>query len=54
MIIPLEVRSIWGTERLCIIDDDLDRAIKKLTRRKSLLRSDIDALTQLGHTFTGL
>lgn len=54
MEIPLEVVPICGTERLCITDDSINRAFKKLTRRKSLLRSDIDALTQLGHTFTGL
>jgi hypothetical protein len=54
MFIDLEVRDICGTERLFVTNHDQAEAIKKLTRRKSLQRSDIDALTKLGFQFTGL
>ena len=54
MFIDLEIRDICGTERLFVTNHDQAEAIQKLTRRKSLQRSDIDALTKLGFQFTGL
>ena len=54
MFIDLEIRDICGTERLFVTNHDQAEAIKKLTRRKSLQRSDIDALTKLGFQFTGI
>ena len=52
MNITINIRSVYGSELAYVVDPDQQRAIQRLTGRKTLNGSDIAALEQLGHTIS--
>lgn len=48
MKISAVVRDVYGNRHIYITDQKMNEAIGTLTGRKTLLRSDISALTKLG------
>ena len=52
MNIQVSIRSVYGTQLTYVVDPDQQRAIQRLTGRKTLNESDIASLEQLGHTIS--
>ena len=52
MNIPTTTREVYGRTLVDVSDPDLARIVARLTGRKTLTESDIEALKQLGITFT--
>jgi hypothetical protein len=51
MTIEVTQREVYGNTLTYVADAAVQRAIQKLTGRKSLTDSDIQALKELGFTF---
>lgn len=52
MNIQIEIKNVYGNELIYVIEPDCARTIQKLTGRKTLTRSDIQAFKDLGFTFS--
>lgn len=50
-VIEYRIKSIYGVDKWYVANDRIAGLITKLTSRKTLLESDLEALEGLGFTF---
>lgn len=51
MEIKVVVKTLYGSERIYVVDDGIARALALLTGTKTLTRVHVEALKSLGFTF---